>query len=288
MRNIILYTALLPLIGVLLTGLPLECRAQSTAAPSSYTSRPFSDGEMLRYAVRWKFIRLGSIVIRQESRQVGARMLMQVRMTAKSASGLPFIDVRLRNKALLQPGFPHCLDFSMKTEHDPAELTRYQLDTSAAILTMELHDREKLLTRKTLKESRRVYDAVGMFMLVRGLAGSGSRTTIPVVIDGEIVESRAHSSAAIEQIDLPAFPKSLPVTKTVIRSDWVNNAAGGLGGNIDVWCSADGAAIPLRAEMGIAIGSIVLELEEVQRPGWSTQNCAELRGRKTTSQGGAQ
>ncbi|MCZ7555359.1 MAG: DUF3108 domain-containing protein [Bacteroidia bacterium] len=288
MRSIIRSAALVLLTGLFLALLPSPCRGQNSSVPASYTPRPFSDGEVLRYAVRWKFIRLGSIVIRQESQQAGSRMLMRVRMMAKSASGLPFIDVRLRNQALLQPAFPHCLDFSMKTEHDPAELTRYQLDTSAAILTMELHDREKLISKKTRKENRRVYDAVGMFMLVRGLAGSGGRTSIPVLIDGEIVESRAHSSAAIEYLEVPAFPKSLPVTKTVIRSDWVNNAAGGLGGNIDVWCTADGAALPLRAEMGIAIGSIVLELEEVQRPGWSTQQCAELRDSKTTRQGGAQ
>jgi hypothetical protein len=288
MRSIFYSAALVLCAGLFLAFFPSKCKGQNASAPASYTARPFSDGEVLRYTIRWKFIRLGSVVVRQESRQVASRKLMQVRMAARSASGLPFIDVRLKNQALLDPTFPHCLDFSMKTDHDPAELTRYQLDTTASVLSMELHDRQKLLSKKTLKEVRRVYDAVGMFMLVRGLAGSGSKTTIPLVIDAEIVESRAQSSAAIEHLEVPAFPKSLPVTKTVIRSDWVNNAAGGLGGNIDVWCTADGAAIPLRAEMGIAIGSIVLELEEVQRPGWSTQQCAELRDRKTTRQGAAQ
>ena len=44
--------------------------------------------------------------------------------------------------------------------------------------------------------------------------------------------------------------------------------------------SDDEAAVPIRAEAKVIVGSIVVELEEWERPGWIPPVAAEQRARK--------
>lgn len=262
--------------------------AQDNVLPASYVSSPFSGNEVLRYAVRWKFIRLGTFVVRQEVKTVDGVQRTLLRTSAKSASGLPFIDIRMKNQALLDPADPRCIAFMMQTDHEPAEITRYSCDAASGTLSMELRAGGKLVDRQTRKEARRVYDALGMFMLIRGMSGSGERMSIPLLFDFDVAESRTHSSTAVEHVEVPAIDREIPAHQTSIRSSWVHKSVGGLSGNMEVWCSADDAAIPLRVEVDIALGSIVLELEEVQRSGWSKNQCAELTKRNASNKGGSE
>ncbi len=274
--------------ALLLMLFPGTAEAQQNNLPASYASLPFTGNEMLRFAVRWKFIRLGTVIVRQEVKTVDGVQRTLLRTSAKSASGLPFIDIRMKNQALLDPADPRCIAFMMQTDHEPAEVTRYSCDAASGTLSMELRAGGKLVDRQTRKEARRVYDALGMFMLIRGMSGSGERMNIPLLFDFDVAESRTHSSPAVEDVEVPAIDREIPAHQTSIRSSWVHKSVGGLSGNMEVWCSADDAAIPLRVEVDIALGSIVLELEEVQRSGWSKNQCAELTKRNASNKGGSE
>jgi proteasome assembly chaperone (PAC2) family protein len=50
---------------------------------------------------------------------------------------------------------------------------------------------------------------------------------------------------------------------------WTGASAAGLTGEFEGWISDDSAAIPILAEVKIALGSIWIELESWTRPGWS-------------------
>ncbi len=261
---------------------------QSSDIPATYVSAPFSSGEILRYHVRWKFIRLGYFTVRQDIQTGATSPRFLVRMSARSVTGLPFIDIRMRNQALLDPDNPHCISFSMQTEHEPAALTRYTYDSGKQLLSMELRANGKIVEKQSVKVLRRVFDSAGMFMLLRGLAGSGEHITIPLLLDFDIVESRVRCSHAVELVEVPAFENEVPSFRTLVRSSWVNNSVGNLGGNIDVWYTADGAGIPLRVEADIALGSIVIELVDINRCGWRQPSQAEFQKRSLSNKGGAQ
>lgn len=273
------YTALLFGVALYLAipwALSLVALAQSTPLPSKYVSAPFSDNEVLRYSVHWSFVRLGSIELRQSSGRNNSGPTTAVQLSARSASGLPFIDVNVRDRSVLNPRDPRCTDFTVRKDHDPQEVKKYRFDPSSKTLSMEVSSEGLPPVSQQRTEHRVFYDALGMLMLLRGMAGSGEQITVPLLMDFEIVHSKAELSRAIEEVDVPAFDDDVPAYHIALRSSWEDESVGGLRGDIDLWCSTDAAAIPLRIEMSLALGSIVIELESCKRPGWRLSASAEL------------
>ena len=238
--------------------------------PSKYTSNPFRPGEVLRYSVKWSFVRLGAIELRQPAGSRNGDTRSTVSFSVVSASGLPFVDVRLREQSCLNAADPRSTDFLIRREHEPKEVKRYTYDTLTQFFAMELRPEGKRVSHARRQERRRCYDAVGMLMMLRGLAGSGDKVAIPTLMDFAIRESRASFPREIERIQVAAFnDQELPAYRVSVSSSWTDESAGGMGGNFVLWCTVDEAAIPLRAEIEIALGSIVIELESCTRPGWS-------------------
>jgi hypothetical protein len=65
---------------------------------------------------------------------------------------------------------------------------------------------------------------------------------------------------------------------------WTGGSSAGVNGSFTGWVTDDDASIPVRAEMKVLVGSIVLELEQWTRPGWSpprpvvlTKNSIEVK-----------
>ncbi|MBE0646017.1 MAG: DUF3108 domain-containing protein [Bacteroidetes bacterium] len=250
--------------------------AQPAATPVKNATAPFAHEEVLRYSVHWSFVRLGSIELRQSLKKTANGNGAVVQLSARSASGLPFIDVNIRDRAVLDPGDPRCVEFTVRKEHEPAVTKKYAFDRETRTLSVEVREARQPPVRQQRTEKRDFYDALGMIMLLRGLAGSGQQITVPMLMDFEIVHSRAECSREIEEVDVPAFDEDVPAYRIALRSSWEDESIGGLGGDIDFWCSADEAAIPLRAEMDLTLGSIVIELESCKRPGWKQRASADL------------
>jgi hypothetical protein len=79
-------------LGVLLL---LPAAEQSFAQSPAEHHDPLVAGKVLRYKVKWSFIRLGTVTIRQVPADSG-RMLLQ--MSVQSTPSLPFIDVHFSNQ----------------------------------------------------------------------------------------------------------------------------------------------------------------------------------------------
>jgi len=265
----------------------LHIIAQKAAPPARDTDSPFASAEVLRYSVRWSFVRLGSIELRQKPASNAAGAFALVTLSARSASGLPFIDVHVRDRSVLDASDPRCRDFTVRKEHEPASVKKYTYDRNSRTLAMEITEAGQPSVRRQRVEQRDFYDALGVIMLLRGLAGSGERITIPMLMDFEIVHSKACCPREIEDISVSAFDDDVPAHRITLRSSWEDESVGGLGGDIDLWCSADAAAIPLRAEMELTLGSIVIELESCTRSGWSRRSIAGSGDSAGSVKGGA-
>ncbi len=262
----------------------------TVSSPSAvYSSAPFRAGEVLRYSVKWSFVRLGTIELRQGAPAQGGGPIRPVRLTALSASGLPFIDVRLREESQLDAADPRLRDCLVRREHDPREVKHYTYDILNELFALELRPEGKPATRQQRREAQRPHDAAGLLMMLRGYAGSGATLTVPTLMDFTIQRSRVSFPRAVEMLEVPAFDdEEVPAHRVEVRSSWTDESAGGMGGNFDLWCTTDAAAIPLRAEIEIALGSIVIELESCTRPGWSRGTLGDASGSRAAQAGGGQ
>jgi hypothetical protein len=73
-----------------------------------------------------------------------------------------------------------------------------------------------------------------------------------------------------EEIDVPAFDKEI---NALVAEGVANTGPGaplGASGNFTAYFTNDEAAIPVRIDMKIAVGSISLILEKIKRPGWKS------------------
>lgn len=229
---------------------------------------------MLRYSVRWSFVRLGSIALRQRCAPIADGSAALVTLAARFASGLPFIEMNVRDRSLLDAEDPRCREFIVRKEHEPASVKKYTYDRNSRMLALEITEAGQPAVRRQREERRDFYYALGVIMLLRGLAGTGRQVTIPMLRDFEIEHSNADCPREIEDIGVSASDDDIPARRISLRSSWEDESVGGLGGDIDLRCSADAAAIPLRAEMELTLGSIVIELESCKRPGWSQRDSA--------------
>lgn len=253
---------------------------------SRYSPAPFAEGEVLRYSVSWSFVHLGSVEIRQSSKRKAGDPRRKVQFTARTAAGVPFLDLAIKDIALLLPGDPRCTDFIVKKDHDPKEKKHYRYDPDTKLFSV-VHAPEGQPTQKRQrKETRRCFDAVGMLMYMRGLAGSGERVNVPTLMDFEIVNTRLHCHREVEEVDVEAFDDDVKAHRISVSAGWEDESAGGMQGDYEVWFLDDPSAIPVYAEIDLALGSIDIELESVRRPGWKPGATAARLQRDSKNTGG--
>mgnify|MGYP000563181814 CR=1 FL=1 len=239
---------------------------QSQNLSARYSSAPFAEREVLRYSVSWSFFHLGSIEVRQSRMEGDTRSRVQLRV--RTASGIPFIDVDMRDISLLSPDDPRSTDFIVRIDHDPKEYRHYTHDPVSGTFTMLLKEGEGNPVRKKRTEPRRCFDALGVLMYMRGLAGSGENLVIPVLMDYELADTRIIAHREREEVDVDAFDDEVPAYRISVRAGWKEECVGGMDGDYELWCLADGSAIPLRAKIDLALGSISIELKSFRRSGW--------------------
>jgi hypothetical protein len=274
------------LLAVLLAFLAMFTVTQSQSISNSYTSAPFAEGEVLRYSVSWSFVHLGSIEIRQSTKRVANDARRRVQLTARTASGVPVVDIAIKDMALLLPSDPRCTDFIVRKDHDPKERKHYRYDPPTKRFTLEhvIGDQAPAKTART--EPRRCFDALGFLMYMRGLAGSGERIVVPTLMDFEIVDTRITCHRKVEEMDVEAFDDDVPAYRVSVSAGWEDESLGGMQGDYEVWFLDDPASIPVYAEIDLALGSISIELESCKRPGWKPGATAAKMQRGSKGKGG--
>ena len=260
---------------------------QAQNISSRYSSAPFAEGEVLRYSVSWSFVHLGSVEIRQSAKRTPGDPRRQVQFTARTASGVPFIDLAIKDVALLLPSDPRCTDFIVKKDHDPKEKKHYRYDPETKLFSVVHWPDGQPTQKKERTETRRCFDAVGVLMYMRGLAGSGERVNVPTLMDFEIVNTRLHCHRDLEEVDVEAFDDDVKAHRISVSAGWEDESAGGMQGDYEVWFLDDPSAIPVYAEIDLALGSIDIELESVKRPGWKPGATAARLRSDSEGKGGA-
>jgi len=232
------------------------------------TRSAFQAGEILRYKVKWSFLRLGSLVVQQEHADSTHLKRYRIILTAESAQGLPFIDVFFVNRGVVSTETFAGLEFTSDVGRNKESKFVHQIDTSEKTFILTEFKHEQLVHSDTLALNALTYDDPSLFMLFRCLAGSGETREVSSVMESRIETTTFRFPEAQEEIEVGALDHPINAFRFEGKANWTRNDYAGLKGEFCGWVSADSAAIPLRIEAKIFLGSIVLELESYERPGW--------------------
>ena len=233
-------------------------------------------GETLRYKVRWTFIRLGTVEIRQCEADTERPGMGNFVLTVKSASGLPFIDLDFTHTitAALQP--LEVQTVTVQNNNDNHEKTTYSVDrTGQRVVVVDSCNGEEILC-DTVSIADRCYEVLSLLFMARAQASSNGTAVVPTMVGRSVGETLLQFTGQTEEIDVPALDE--PIEAYHFRGDarWVGSGFAGMQGEFRGWVSKDEAAVPLRGEVGIFLGSIVLELESFDRPSWPPLDTASV------------
>lgn len=246
---------------------------QTTAYSQTQHRTPFKAGEVLRYKVKWTFIRLGTVVIRQLPADSTDTTAFLLEMSVHSAPALPFINVNFLNSTYLTTISQSVALETIVSGENSSQRTTYRYDSANLQILMEDSADGKLVKRDSVKAAAPCYDALGLLMFSRGMIGTGDTITLPTLNDYRISPTEVTYPEKSEEIEGAAVDHPLRCKRVVGVAKWVGASFAGMKGPFTGWLSDDEAAIPVRAEVKIFLGSIVLELESYERPGWSQGQC---------------
>lgn len=228
----------------------------SPAIAVGYKSTPFKDGEVLRYRIKWGFIRLGTIEISQRSVDSSFSPLYLVQLEAKS----------IKFKVVLHPDLPTNSNFILEQNKGREIVTIYRYDPLGRLILMESRENGSLVRRSSLYYEDPYFDVLGVIMMMRCLSASGLSVTLPTIISFGIKDTDLKFTDEIKEIKVAALDRPIRARHVEGKAHW--KAWAGITGPFNGWFSDDEAAIPLKIYFKIFLGSVKLELEDVHRPDW--------------------
>jgi hypothetical protein len=236
--------------------------------------RSFPPGEELVYEVSWWVVKLGTIRLRvTDAIHDSAGPRLRARADIDSYAELPFADLHVMTETVMDTGCWSGEFIGITKDDDAWRTIRYDHSPDDTLLLVErgkTTDREDRrftpANVETLAVDPRYHDGLSILYYARANAGSGRKITVPTVIEGSrgstVFEFTGERRG--EEIGAVGYPVD------VIGFTGVAEFSGifGLSGDFEGWFSNDEARIPIRAGMGVILGSVEVELVSWRRDGW--------------------
>jgi len=211
-------------------------------------------GEQLRYRVKWAFLRLAELRISTSEAQEppGATRVV---LTARSNPSIPFFHIDSSFESLIAGDGRTLSHANLASDSDNGRRGgRYEMEGDSRRCTARWV-REGLFGFDLLPLPPHPHDGITVLLLMRALAQAGGDVTVPTAVDGTWRPTRLKT---IGPETLRWRGRRLDVVH--VQSVGGYRGPGGLSGVVDVWVSADERAIPYKARMKVAVGSVWLEL----------------------------
>lgn len=254
----------------IITTLCILVPAFGPVATQPQTDEVFQAGEELTYSVKWNFFRLGTVIIRTQIDSTDTN-LVRAEMIVESASGLPFISVRDVNRSIITRDNSKTLQYTGRHQNgDETVLIEYEYDRETRILaSFEKNLTDNIVTQQEVTQDIPPFvDGNALFFYARWRSRSGKTFRVPTVVGGKLSYTFLTYSGEKEDLEIGGVSHPIAVRKYTGHAEWNGGTSAGITGEFTGWVSDDLAAVPVRAEMKIALGSITLELEKWQRDGW--------------------
>lgn len=223
----------------------------------------FMTGERLVYKVKFGFVKLGTLVI-----ETGAPLdnhRINVKMKFWTAQ-VPFLDSKNTVTDIIDTSGICVLRFEEhSTEGKSALNCTMNYDPSLKTLTYNDDTTKNLVN----SDVRPFSDAATLLFNLRTWNGSKSNYFFPMRGKNKENVVKCSFSQNESQQECPALnDKEIATYRVDGFADMGKNPPLGANGKFTAYVTQDNASIPIRLDMSIAIGSISLVLDKIERPGW--------------------
>lgn len=230
----------------------------------------FVSGERLEYKVKWLFFRLGTIVV-TTNKVADSPGFFRTSITLDSNPDLFFISIHNRYEALVNSNPVRCEEFrSLEVDGDDTLVTSYTFDESRG----QIHMWQSVLPadtvlREEVKDSvDRFYDGASLFFFARTILHRDTTLTIPTLVEFDMFTTDLTITGEVTLLEISALEEPVIARELFGRANFEGATFGGFSGDFKGWFSNDSAAVPLRAEMSITLGTVNVELERWERGAW--------------------
>ncbi len=234
-------------------------------------------GEELVYEVSWLRIKLGQIRIRTTpSTIVNGETVCHAAAYIDSYEGLPFVDLHAIDHTDMDSLTDSRGYHAMEKRDDGwrFETSWYDLPHKKVFIETFTQKERKVAPGTVGKidtlafDGSMLEDGLSILYFARKNIHSDRAIVVPTLVYGKLGRTHFSLPATRDQEEIDAL-KDKKIR--VVRFDGKAEFKGlfGLTGDFKGWFSDDVAAVPIKAEMKVIIGSVKIELIEWRRPGWN-------------------
>lgn len=241
----------------------------------SETSKDFimQPREVVTFEASYLFLKLGTVKFellgKAECHGVPA---YRIRAFIDSYSGIPFVDFHAIYETCADARTLMCISTSNdREEGDKWVHTDYVFNYPGKRLKWEESVKGVVTKKVDLPLDTTYTDGLSFFYYVReacrAAGGKKEEMTIPIVSDTIRSSVSLTINERRDRCDVTAFDFPLEAER---MSGHINfKGTFGVTGDFVGWMSADPAEVPLRADLKVIVGSIVVKLKDIDRKGWT-------------------
>jgi Protein of unknown function (DUF3108) len=245
---------------------------QSGWDPGSDTDSVMQTGEGLTYEASYLFFKIGSVKMQVLGKTVYDGVpAYHIRANIDSYSGIPFVNLHAVYDTYQDANTFTCL-FTSNMQKDGADTTytTYHLDFEKKIIDWKLSKNGKEVEEVKVPLDKKYTDGLSFFYYLREASrkAGGTKTglSIPIVVDTVRSKVDLTINEKKDECEVPAF--DYPLQAYRMSGHIYFTGFFGVTGNFSGWMTADSSEVPLKANVSVIIGSVVVKLKEARRTGW--------------------
>lgn len=272
-----IFRAITPRFFLLLAllGVGIQFPNSLTSAPAKLNSQDslFQVGEELSYKVSYSIFTLGRIRVRiigQDQRN--GRPVYKAQAFIDSAPGLPFVDLHVVFESEFDEEVYSYTWVSKDSSKKETSYLSYLFDYDKNWVLAEKSKQKVGAARivdkvDTVRITDKSQDGLSLFYYARKNLHQKAQVNVPTVIGNEFVNTFINYLNQRTSVEIDALEdQPINVIEFNGRADY--SGIFGLTGAFQGWFSNDEARVPIVARMKVILGSIYIELEKWNRPGW--------------------
>jgi hypothetical protein len=245
---------------------------QNSGWKSATQDSIMQDGESLTFEASYLFFKIGSVKMEVLGKTLYHGVpAYHVRALINSYSGIPFVNLHAMYNTYQDAKTFMCLSTdNIQKDGKDSMFTSYNFEFNKKILDWTLWKNGVRIDSSKVPLDRHYTDGVSFFYYIREASrkANGARTTmsVPIVVDTVRSTVDLTINEKKEDCKVTAFKYPLEAYK---MSGHINfTGFFGVTGDFTGWMSADSAEVPLKADVSVILGSVVVKLKDASRPGW--------------------
>jgi len=234
--------------------------------------------EKFVYDVSWTFFHLGTLTLSVEG-FITDPELKKITVEIKTSPFLPFIDIDEYNVVMMRILDGMTMHF-YGTEKIDGEMVKkicdYYEKENLSVYEERNYETNKLINADTITYSKPYLIGTSLIHYTRLIADSGLVIIVPTMLGGDIYNTKLNFCGPVEYVEIDEFDEKIRTFRFEGSAEWDGKATAGLSGDFTGWLSDDDGSVVISAEMKIFLGSVVIELKNWNKPGWSPPTKTKL------------